>query len=614
MRKKNHFVKFSFAALFTLGCVLFAAFSFSSANAEEVKKEALIVTPGTLAAYVDFEGRALSGMTVDEALKVIEAPVEKIKDTRFFLRSPEVDEHIYEVSPSQIGISWDLNNIQETLLQCELNGSLLERYKKAKDVQASPVSISINLSVDKKQALDLFEPFKEYWRQEPCNASISMKSGEKIITPSEDGLEYDFEEGVEQMEKDVLSGNLGDSGRYMINATVNVKKPALTTEQVSGFTIIGSYVTNYNPPSTEILANRENNLILACKNMDGSMFAPGEEISALTMYGPVTEEAGFKHAGTYKAGMHVDETGGGICQVTTTLYNAGLYAELEIVLRNQHSMYVDYVTPSRDAMVYALGGRDFKMRNNTSDYIVIESWVDPATLSLHIIIVGHEDHDPDHHVEFESEVLEVTTPDLMQPVDSTLPVGVEMMDRSVKYNVIETGYPGLRSNLWKLTYDGDELISRTLLNSGDTYKPGAAEVHRSADMFVTLQSVWNPEAGKVQNNFNFFYLNNYPLSVNLATLSDAEVYNFHREMARLMNQYGGHWPGYSEPTTTTEPTSRATTKAPTTKATTTAEPTTTTTEAPTTTTTAEPETTESTEAERPTEKDAPADADEDAED
>ena len=52
----NHFVKFSFAALFTLGCVLFAAFSFSSANAEETKKETLIVTPGTLAAYVDFEG------------------------------------------------------------------------------------------------------------------------------------------------------------------------------------------------------------------------------------------------------------------------------------------------------------------------------------------------------------------------------------------------------------------------------------------------------------------------------------------------------------------------------------------------------------------------------
>lgn len=533
-----------------------------SAKASEDKKakEELNVKAGTVASNVYYEDESLSGLTVEDAIALIETPVENLKKTVFKLSNPKEPEHIYEATASQVGISWNLNNIQETLLNAELSGNLMDRYKKAKDIEREPVKISANLSVDKDTAAEFFEPLKEAWHKDPVNAKVSMKSGELKVTPSVNGLTYDFTEGIEKLEKDVLEGNIDDSGEYTIEATATYTEPGLTTERAETFTIIGEYTTVYPDPTDEILLNREENLRISTENMDGSTFAPGETISALAMYGDISVENGYKLAGTYNNGGHVDEIGGGICQTTTTLYNAGLYAELEIAYRRQHSMYVSYVTPSRDAMVYAVGNSDFKMVNNTSDYVTIESWINKEDKTLHVIIVGHEDHAADHSVDFESEILEITTPGIDLIDDHSLPVGTSTMDRSKKYVVEESGYPGVKSRLWKITRDGDE-EKRELLNPGDTYKPGNAILHVAPDTYVTIQAVWSEEQQKINHQFSFFFLNGYPLSTDVNVLSSSERYKFHSTMAQAMRAKGLSWSEY-QPETTAKPTTKA---APTTK-------------------------------------------------
>ena len=91
---------------------------------------------------------------------------------------------------------------------------------------------------------------------------------------------------------------------------------------------------------------------------------PGEEFSAYETVSPFSEENGYHLAGSYLNGMVVESLGGGICQVSTTLYNAVLLAELEVVERHNHSMEVSYVQPSADAAIAESAGKDFKFRNN----------------------------------------------------------------------------------------------------------------------------------------------------------------------------------------------------------------------------------------------------------
>ena len=101
-----------------------------------------------------------------------------------------------------------------------------------------------------------------------------------------------------------------------------------------------------------------------CRLIDGFVLYPGEEFSAYGAVSPFTKENGYFMAGSYVDGKVVDSLGGGICQVSTTLYNAVLLSELEVTERHNHSMIVSYVEPSADAAISESSGKDFKFVNN----------------------------------------------------------------------------------------------------------------------------------------------------------------------------------------------------------------------------------------------------------
>lgn len=114
-----------------------------------------------------------------------------------------------------------------------------------------------------------------------------------------------------------------------------------------------------------------------CKNgtskLNGKVLYPGEEISVCDNMVPFTEENGYEPAASYANGAVVESFGGGICQVSTTLYQAVLQAELEVTERHNHSMIVKYVEPSMDAAI-AEGAKDFRFVNNTEAPIYIEGY------------------------------------------------------------------------------------------------------------------------------------------------------------------------------------------------------------------------------------------------
>ncbi len=174
------------------------------------------------------------------------------------------------------------------------------------------------------------------------------------VYPSENGMDFaiSLEEATQMLEE--------EKEEYTI--PLKILYPKVTTNMIGTEAfpdLLSSFSTNYNARDTD----RTTNLKLAANKINGTVLMPGETFSYNQVVGARTIAAGYKEAPIYVQGQVVDGLGGGICQITSTLYNAVLYANLEIVERSNHQFVPSYVTASRDATV-VYGSIDFKFKNN----------------------------------------------------------------------------------------------------------------------------------------------------------------------------------------------------------------------------------------------------------
>lgn len=146
---------------------------------------------------------------------------------------------------------------------------------------------------------------------------------------------------------------------------------------------------------------------------------PGDTFSTYNTVKPFSTENGYEMAGSYLNGKVVDSIGGGICQVSTTLYNAVLRAELEVTERHNHSMIVTYVDPSADAAIAESSGKDFVFVNNTDYPIYIDGHT--ADKKITFTIYGVETRAKNRAVDYESEVVEKKVPEADQIIAGRFP-------------------------------------------------------------------------------------------------------------------------------------------------------------------------------------------------
>jgi vancomycin resistance protein YoaR len=159
-------------------------------------------------------------------------------------------------------------------------------------------------------------------------------------------------------------------------------EPKITNADLSPLgTLRSAYFTNYASSSS----NRKSNLALAASKLDGHLLKPGEVFSYNNRVGPRTESRGWKTAHQFQDGQIVDGIGGGVCQSSSTLYNAVLLGGLKIVERHNHSLPVAYLSPARDASV-SYGHLDFKFANNTDGPLYITAAADGK--KFHIRLYG----------------------------------------------------------------------------------------------------------------------------------------------------------------------------------------------------------------------------------
>ena len=213
--------------------------------------------------------------------------------------------------------------------------------------------------------------------REPVDAYYDPETGE--VVPSVTGVDFDTAEA----ERLWNAAGAGD----VVEIPAEITEPEYTTEKYEELL----FADDFGEPVTTSLsgstANRINNVQLAANSINGVVLMPGEQFDYNECLGERTTERGYKAAGAYSGGQVVQEVGGGICQVSSTLYYAALLANLQIDVRSCHYFPVGYLSAGLDATV-SWGGPEFRFTNNTDWPIKIEASVDTAANTVTVHIVG----------------------------------------------------------------------------------------------------------------------------------------------------------------------------------------------------------------------------------
>ena len=252
----------------------------------------------------------------------------------------------------------------------------------------------------------------------------------------EEVIGYGFD--LEKEQQRLQTADHGDTLTIVLDEIL----PEITAEQLNA-EMFGDKLESRSSPYVNN-ANRTENLRIACESINGMIINPGEVFSFNDAVGERTEERGFKPATIYGGeGESVDGTGGGICQVASTIYYTTLYMDLEQVMREPHMYQVTYVPGGMDATVYWDSGLDYKFRNNREHPIKIQANVDGG----HVNITFWGVKENDNYVEMTFAVLETYTSEDVEEVDETKEPGF----REQK----QTAYVGAKVETYQKVYDGN---------------------------------------------------------------------------------------------------------------------------------------------------------------
>ena len=232
---------------------------------------------------------------------------------------------------------------------------------------------AIDVSLDRDGLDSALTPVYDDLTVKTVDASYGFDSdGDVIVKPAHFGRKVESDQLIDDIENGIFDGQRD----YQVSTTVD--KPTYTTAELQAkkpTKLLGSYHTNYTATSDKTQA-RVNNLTIASRGVSGTFLAPGEVFSMNDTVSGLNYEEGHVIVENATASA----LGGGLCQVTSTLYNAALYAGLDIVERNPHATQLPYIRPGRDATVwfgdqYGNGELDMKFKNTTKGYILLEEYV-----------------------------------------------------------------------------------------------------------------------------------------------------------------------------------------------------------------------------------------------
>lgn len=319
---------------------------------------------------------------------------------------------------------------------------LEEIYKVLYENTSDDQKIDIPMKEDTPEQIDIDkihnEVYKEvkdaYYTQNPFT-----------VYPEEEGIDFDVEAAKTAITE--------EKEEYEI--PLKITKPSKTVKDIGTEAfpdLISTFSTKYNAGN----ADRTTNLRLAANKINGTVLLPNEEFSYNAVVGERTINAGYKMAATYSNGAVVDGLGGGICQISSTLYDAVVMANLKITTRRNHQFVTSYVPAGKDATV-VWGSQDFKFVNSRKYPVRITASVQGGVATVQVWGIKE---DVEYDISIETKKIATIPPATETIQDASLPAGQQ--------KVVQAGSNGSKVEAYKVTKLNGQIVSTTLL-SRDTY-------------------------------------------------------------------------------------------------------------------------------------------------
>ena len=402
---------------------------------------------------VSIAGTSVGGMTVAEAKSVVSDYFAQYDNVKFTLSAngQEID-----ATGKDICIGAKNSDVVSKAATYGSYGNMAERFKANKDLEEGRgKNFTLTLGVDRNALTTYLSSASSKVNDEASDDYLTRENGEFVFHEGTAGVVVQIDESVAII-ADYIENQWNKENASIELATV-VKEPRGSKEELAEIKdLLGSFNTDYSSSS----AARKNNVANGVGFINGTILYPGDEFSVLNTITPFSAENGYMLAGSYENGTTVETYGGGICQVSTTLYGACREAELGIVTRSCHSMIVTYVPPSQDAAIAESGGKDFQIKNNKNYPIYIEGYCDGN--KAYFNIYGKEEDDKSHSVKYETEITGVTVQNTQWVADPNVPLG--------KMTTTVSGHTGYTAKLWKVVYENGEEVSREVYNNSK-YNP-----------------------------------------------------------------------------------------------------------------------------------------------
>jgi vancomycin resistance protein YoaR len=398
---------------------------------------------------VIIEGVDLSGRSREEVTQLLTLWQKEYQDKYIIVNYRD---KIFKVDASSIELDIDVAATVDEVCTYGRRGSWWERIKNIRTAVQDGYPVSLDIKYNEVKLDGLVEQWKSMIECPPRNATFNMVTGK--IAHQEPGY---------KLESNVLVPLIVEAFRKSEMNTVTLPVQTLypeTTEEDIVNTGIHETLSTYTTVFNRQDANRTENIKLAAWKTNGYIVYPGKVFSFNEVVGPREKAYGFKEALEIIDGEYVPGIGGGICQVSSTLYNAAILANLNIVERYNHSKPLSYVPIGRDATVF-FGELDFKFVNNTSGPLMIMAEVDGNKL-----VVGILGQQPlSEKIEIKTVNQETIQPEIIKKKDANLYIGETKIDKQGKPGYAVTTVRVVRPKGREVT---QEVLSNDVYLADDT--------------------------------------------------------------------------------------------------------------------------------------------------
>ena len=391
--------------------VLLALAGVGSVTADQMFLRDSRILPNIFVGYVD-----VGGLTKEEAAKKLTSVVSSGLPPVVITDGKDV----WLVPARDINLVIDVDKSIETAYSAGRSQNFIQRWQDRWSSQSQPQQLPVQVDFERTKLAKVIAPLADQTDRQARSASLSLlaKSKEVAVSPAVVGRRLNVGKTVAEAFT-VPQQQMA----FVVELKFDTEQPPLTDEQFSGInTMLATYSTSFRSWDTE----RNANLRLAAERIHGKRLNPGDVFSYNDTVGTRTQKQGFRMAPVILNGKLVPDWGGGVCQVSSTLYNAVLLANMDIVDRSNHGRAIGYVPLGFDATVVD-GLIDFKFRNNLKNPVLIYTTVTEDELFFFVLGDAKDAPPP---IELDYVVHKVYEPIEVKQPDPTLESGKEVIEES----------------------------------------------------------------------------------------------------------------------------------------------------------------------------------------